>query len=200
MVARGGSANDIKAMLLRSVPLIALALVTFLAGAGTPALAQQTPQVCARIEDDAERLACYDAIFQVVGDVAGESILIESEQLIPASPTGRAPVSMTIACDAGQMRVSLRFAGNTVSNTGAFAPVTFQVDSRGTLVRNLSADASNTELSFAAGRESDEFLDSLVGGNNLRVRMTPVRQRMANVIFRLSERADEIAALRQACG
>lgn len=187
-------------MLLKGVSLIAVALLTLLGGAGAPVFAQQTPQICARIEDDAERLACYDAIFQAVGDVAGESILLESEQLIPASPTGRAPVTMTLVCDAGQLRVTLRFAGNTVANTGAFAPVTFQVDSRGTVVRNLSADASNTELSFAAGSESDEFLDSLVGGTNLRVRMTPVRQRMVNVIFRLRERAGEIAALRQACG
>jgi hypothetical protein len=163
-----------------------------------PALAQSTPEECATIEADPDRLACYDAIFRnEVGQ--GEAVVIESERLIPALPTGREPATMTIACETAQVVTSFAFAGQFVSNTGDIAPVTLQVDQNATSVRTLTADGSNTSLRFAPGRESEAFLDSLAGGTNLRVRMTPVRQRSLTVDFRLPEHTDAIAALRSGC-
>ncbi|HHY51536.1 MAG TPA: hypothetical protein GYA10_17525 [Alphaproteobacteria bacterium] len=164
-----------------------------------PAAAQAPGEACAAILDDVERLACYDAIFRNAGTVPSDDVIIESERLIPAQPTGRAPATMIISCDAEGLRVSFAFAGQLVSNTGDIAPVTFQVDQNATIVRTLRASADNRSLSFAAGTESLAFLDSLAGGTNLRVRMTPVRQRSLAVDFRLPERAAEIGALRESC-
>lgn len=164
-----------------------------------PVAAQAPGEACAAIADDAERLACYDAIFRSAGNVPSDDLTIESERLIPARPTGRQPATMTIACETDGLRVSFAFAGQLVSNTGDIAPVTFQVDQNATIVRTLRASADNQSLSFAAGSESTAFLDSLAGGTNLRVRVTPVRQRSLAVDFRLPERAAEIGALRESC-
>src|SRR5690606_2187971 len=178
----------------------ALAIAAVLAVSGE-ARAQQTPQQCAAIAEDAARLACYDSIYRVTGS-AGDitPVVIESERMIPARPTGREPATMTVACEAGSLTVSFAFANQLVSNTGDIAPVTLQVDQNATAVRTLRADADNTALSFGTAPETRAFLDSLQGGRNLKVRMTPVRQRSVTVDFRLPEHADAIAALRAACG
>lgn len=164
-----------------------------------PATAQQAVSSCVAIEDDAERLACYDAIFRD-GELDLEGgVFVESERLIPARPTGREPATMSIRCEDGQMVVSFGFAGQLVSNTGDIAPLTYQVDASGNVARTLRAGEDNTSLSFASAADTEFFLDSLIGGRNLKVRMTPVRQRSLTVDFRLQAVADEIEALRAAC-
>lgn len=166
-----------------------------------PASAQSTPQECAVVAADAERLACYDALFRGTGAVpASDAVVLQSQALIPARPSGRGSAELSIACAAGGPMVAFTFAGQLVSATGDIAPVTFQLDAGGTSVRTLAADANNTELSFAPGRESEAFLDTLVGATNLKVRMTPVRQRSLTMDFRVNAVADQIAAVRASCG
>lgn len=188
-------------MTLRGLPIPLLAALTLgLATSTAPAVAQQArAETCAAIADDAERLGCYDAIFRNVGDIPAADISIESERLIPALPSGRGPATMMISCAVDGPLVSFAFAGQLVSSTSDIAPVTFQVDSNGTVVRTLGANDANTVLSFDTGRASNTFLESLAGGTNLKVRMTPVRQRSLTVDFRLQEHAEAIGALRERC-
>jgi hypothetical protein len=181
--------------------VLALAVVIAAGFPAVPAMAQSTPEACAAIADDGERLACYDGIFGHTGDIdaQAEAVTVASEQLIPQRPSGRGPATMTVACVDGETQVTFAFANQLVSATSDIAPVTFQLDQGGTSVRTLTANGSNVELSFPPGRDSSAFLDTLADGNNLRVRMTPVRQRSLTVDFRLPPVASEIDALRAAC-
>src|SRR5690606_36495853 len=129
-----------------------------------------------------------------------DAIVVNSQQLIPARPSGREPATMVVSCEAGQMVVSFAFASQFVSNTGDISPMTYQVDSAATLVRTMRANESNTELRFASSREAESFLDGLVGGTNVKVRMTPVRQRSLTVDFRIDRIFPKIEALRAGCG
>ena len=172
---------------------LALGLVTL------PALGQETGGSCAAIGDDAQRLACYDGVFRADAPAAGEELVFNSERLIPARPSGRGPATLSIACVAGAPAVGLAFANQLVSSTGDIAPVTLQVDQGPTQVRTMQSSEDNTSLTFATARESEAFLDSLVGGDLLKVRMTPVRQRSASVTFRLEEAVPQIQALRESC-
>lgn len=210
-VARRALANDIAGMMRGNNRLLLKALAGFAivtAGLIQPTLAQADVQECVAIGDDAARLACYDTLFvgtgpiDEEGDEPGifETIAIPSERPIPARPTGREPAILGISCNDGAMLVAFRFAGNNVSNTGDIAPLTYQVDSGGTTVRTLRANADNTELSFATPADTETFLNSLAGGTSVRVRVTPVRQRSVNVEFRLLDFIDEIQALRANCG
>jgi hypothetical protein len=188
-------------MILRGLSISLLAALAFSLPATTaPAIAQQArAEACVAIADDGERLGCYDAIFRDAGTMPAADISIASERLIPALPSGRQPATMMVSCAPTGPVVSFAFASQLVSSTSDIAPVTFQVDANGTAVRTLSANDSNTVLSFDAGRASSTFLDSLAGGNNLKVRMTPVRQRSLTVDFRLQEHAEAIGALRERC-
>lgn len=183
--------------MLKAVLLGALLLST----AAVPALAQQSGTECAAIAADADRLACYDSLFRGTGGdaPAAEAVTLESERLIPAAPSGREPATLTIACEEGAPRVRFAFAGQPVSITGDIAPLTMQVDQNATIVRTMAASADNQSLSFASARDTATFLDSLVGGTSLRVRVTPVRQRSLTVDFRIAAALPAIVELRENC-
>lgn len=165
-----------------------------------PVMAQESGESCAILADNSGRLACYDAIFRdapPVGDTG--ALVLNSERLIPARPSGRAPATFTIACVAGAPTVSFGFAGQLMSSTGDIASITFQIDQDATLVRTLQTTDANRGLTFATPREAAAFLDDLNGGNNLKVRMTPIGQRSLTVDFKLSTVLGEIGALRESC-
>lgn len=179
--------------------LIAAALLALACPAS--AIAQEDARSCAAVADDPSRLACYDAIFRVAGDGLGVAELrIESEQQIPARPNGRAPAEMVIACIDGGLDVRFRFANHLLSSTSDNAPLTLQVDAGGNTVRNLPVGQDNTTVGFATARDATAFLNTLESARNLKVRVTPVRQRSLTVDFRLQEVADAIEAVRASCG
>jgi hypothetical protein len=166
-----------------------------------PAQAQEDGASCAAIADDPDRLACYDAIFRAPDDgLLASEVLIQSEQLIPARPVGRELAEMVVACFDGGLEVRFSFANQLLSNTSDNAPLTFQVDSGGNTVRNLPVGDDNTTAGFATARDAVAFLDTLEGARNLKVRVTPVRQRSLTVDFRVADHLESIASLRGICG
>lgn len=178
-----------------------LVFVALAAGLLTaPGQGQETGESCAAVADDAARLVCYDGVFRTDAPAAPEGALsYESERLIPARPSGRAPATFVVACVTGKPQVSFGFAGQLVSATGDIAPVTLQVDQRQTLVRTMQSTEGNTRLTFANDRETQAFLDSLGGGRSLEVRVTPVGQRSLTVNFRIAEALKDISSLRDGC-
>jgi len=181
----------------RSYALLAVALLGLVPA--MPAMAQSGQQ-CAAIAGDGERLACYDAIFRD-GTDGGESLTVsfESEQLIPARPNGRAPATLTVACDAGTLTVAFAYAGNTMSALGRDAGITFQVDLQAARSRTLLADPSNTSLIIGNTADAEAFLDMLDGANNLTTRVTPVNSRSLSVRFSLAGVLEAVAPVRAAC-
>lgn len=178
--------------------LLVLALVMM---AGVPVSAQSPtdPSACVAISGDAERLACYDAIFRPsAGEVTG-ALVIESNQPIPARPTGRGPATMTIACTGEGLAVSFAFAGQLLSETGDDAALSYQLQQTGNVVRNLPVSADNMSIGFPPGAATETFLESIEGGRNIQVRVTPIRQRSLQVVFNLATHAVEIDALRETC-
>ena len=165
--------------------LPALALVPLLTLHPLPAMAQTGGAACATIEADGDRLACYDDIFRLVPDADGAlSVTLQSEQLIPARPSGREPATMTVSCAAGNLAVTFAFAGNTLSALGNDAGLTLQYDLQAARSRTLPVDSSNTSI-IIAGLDARNFLDGLAGATNLTTRVTPVNSRSLSVRFRV---------------
>jgi hypothetical protein len=176
-----------------------MALTMFGAMFAAPAFAQSGAQ-CAAIGSDSERLACYDAVFRGgAGTADALSVSFESEQLIPARPSGRMPATMTIACEAGTLSASFAYAGNTMSALGRDAGITLQVDLQSPRSRTLLVNASNTALVIDNTADTLAFLDMLAGAQNLTTRVTPVNSRSLSVRFNLAGVLEEIEPVRAAC-
>lgn len=178
--------------------VLVLALPLFF-GFGLPAAAQSGAQ-CAAIAEDAERLACYDGLFRVSGDAAESlSVTLESEQLIPARPTGRAPATITVSCEANILQVAFGFAGNTMSALGRDTGITLQNDLARARSSTLPVNADNTAVLIDNTRDARAFLESLVGATNLTVRVTPASTRSLSVRFRVDALTQEVAPVVAAC-
>ena len=184
---------------MRLLPVLALMPILTIS---TPAvMAQQARAECTAIAADAERLACFDAAF--AGPVAGDGatqVVVESEQLIPARPNGRAPATITVACNADVLTVAFGFAGNTISALGRDGGITWQFDLQARSSRTLPVDPSNTALLLNNTSDSLAFLQSLEGASNLTVRVTPASARTFSVRYQLADFATQVAPVVAACG
>jgi hypothetical protein len=163
------------------------------------AFAQNQGAQCVAIADDADRLACFDAAFLPGATADVLSVSLESEQLIPARPSGRAPARMTVICEADVLSVRFEFAGNTMSALGNDAGLTLQYDLQAARSRTLPVDTTNTAVLIDNTRDAATFLDGLAGATNLTARITPVNSRSLSVRFRVDAFADEVAPVRAAC-
>ncbi len=177
-----------------------LALLPILSFSTLAAHAQQAGSQCTTIAGDTERLACFDAAFAAqVPDAAGALVVFESEQLIPARPNGRQPATMTVACEAGVLRVAFAFAGNTMSALGNDAGITLQSDLQAARSRTLPVNADNTAIVLDTTRDSLAFIQSLAGATNLTVRVTPASSRSLTVRYRVDGFAEQVAPVQAAC-
>lgn len=184
---------------MKAIGWLTLAVLGSVAMAG-PALGQSGAQ-CAAIAADGDRLACYDGVFRN-GTAAGEglSVSFNSEQLIPARPSGRLPATMTISCEAGTLTIAFAYAGNTMSALGRDVGLTTQVDLQAARSRTLNVDATNTAILIDNTRDSLAFLDMLRGANNLTTRVTPANSRSLSVRFSLDGVLEQVEPVRAACG
>lgn len=177
--------------------VLVLALPVLL-GLGLPAAAQSGAQ-CAAIDDDAARLVCYDDLFRDAGVPApADAVVFESEQLIPARPSGRAPATITVSCQPNGLQVAFGFAGNTLSSLGNDVGMTLQYDlSRRS--STLPVNSDNTAVLIDNTRDTLAFIDNLAGVTNLTVRVTPTSARTLSVRFRVDAFAAEVAPVVAAC-
>ena len=167
----------------------------------TPVHAQTGVAQCVLIETDVERLACYDALFRdPVAAQTGLSVTLQSETLIPARPSGRAPATMTVLCDDEVLSVAFAFAGNTMSALGRDAGLTLQYDLQAARSRTLPVNADNTAIVIDNTRDAAAFLEGLAGATNLTARVTPVNSRSLSVRFRVDAFIAEVVPVRAACG
>jgi len=179
--------------------LLALALSGLLFVSAMAPVFAQAPQACAAIDNDGERLACYDAVFRGGDPSADMSVVFTSEQMIPARPSGRDHATITVSCTAGTLNIAFGFAGNTLSALGNDAGITLQFDLQAARSRTLPVNAENTALVINNTADASAFLDMLQGATNLTVRVTPVNSRSLSVRFRLDVIRAEVAPVRDAC-
>lgn len=184
---------------VRFLPVLALLPIL---SVSTPAvMAQQAGAQCTTIAADSERLACFDTAFAQTATEAGNAVVVfESEQSIPARPSGRAKATITVACDAGVLSVAFGFAGNALSALGKDAGITWQLDLQARSSRTLPVDADNTAILLNNSRDSLAFLQSLNGANNLTVRVTPATARSLSVRYQLADFPEQLAPVLAACG
>lgn len=207
-----------------------LAAVTVLSALilSIPAAGQQvTPERCAAIGPASERLDCYDSLFRPgrfagnagdeenpemglwasgveVSQIEGTEVpfaSLESEQLIPAQPRGRAPARLTVLCEDEQTAVQFNFAGQFMgtrtSNSGL---LTLQFDRQPPRSQSLDLSVDRTALGFFSEGDARTFIERLLVTNRLIVRAQPQDERSVTVSFQIEGIQDALVPVRQACG
>lgn len=165
-----------------------------------PVFAQTGGAQCAVLEEDTERLACYDGLFRnTEAAAAGAAVTLESEQLIPARPSGRAPATITVSCEASGLQVAFGFAGNTMSIQGNDTGLTLQYDLQRARSSTLPVNAANTAILLNNNNDAVAFLNALEGATNLTVRVTPASTRSLNVRFNVADFDQVVAPVVEAC-
>jgi len=184
---------------VRLLPTLALLPLFY---APSPVVHAQTAvSQCVQVASDVERLSCYDGLFRdPQAAQAGLSVTLQSEQLIPARPSGRAPATMVVNCTNELLTVAFTFAGNTMSALGRDAGITLQYDLQAARSQTLSVNADNTAIVIDNTRAAVAFLDSMAGATNLTARVTPANSRSLSVRFRVDAAMSEIHQVRAACG
>ncbi|MBJ6988225.1 hypothetical protein [Devosia sp. MC521] len=164
-----------------------------------PAYAQSGAS-CAAIPANDQRLACYDGLFRADTDAAAvSSFTLQSEQMIPARPSGRAHAEIIVSCEAGNLGVAFRFAGNTMSSLGRDVGMTFQPDLERARSQTLQVDPTNTQVLISNSADVRAFIDGLRGAQNLTVRVTPASSRSLNVRFKVANFAQDVAPVIAGC-
>lgn len=191
-----------------------------------PVFAQPSPERCAAIGPATERLECYDSIFRSdqftgvsdeetspemgmwasgieVSQIEGTEVpfaAIQSEQLIPALPRGRAPARLSILCVDEQTQVQFTFAGNSMgtpnSNSGL---MTFQFDRQPPRSQSLDLSADRTAIGFFESAEARDFIDRLLVTERLIIRAQPQGQRSVTISFQIDGIQQALEPVRQAC-
>ena len=177
--------------------LLALVFVSLLSWAtAVPARSQAMGgEACAALDDAEVRLACYDQIFRPSGEAVSTVVAVPSQELIPATPTGRSRAQMIVLCLAGELTVQFSFAGHVLSPIGSNISLSVQPDLLNT--RNLSLPPSDDGRSAViTGEATEAFLRSLEGVSSIRVRVTPANSRELTVTFPISEHFELLTDLR----
>jgi len=202
-------------------------MLVALAGAAAPmpGLAQPSPERCAAIGPATERLACYDSLFRSdqftgvedqttpdqgmwasgveVSQIEGTELpfaTIQSEQLIPANPRGRAPARMAVLCRDGETAVQFTFAGQFMGTpTSQSGTITLQFDRQPPRSQSLELSADRMAIGFYTDADARDIVARLLETERLYVRATPQSQRSVTVSFLMEGIEAALAPVRDAC-
>lgn len=195
-------------------------------GPGQVIVTERTPERCAMIGPATERLVCYDGLYRnydlasgsvadqdevgfwasgiEVSQISGTEVpfaTLQSEQLIPALPRGRAPARLAITCVDGKTSVQMMFAGQAMGTANSnSAPITIQFDRQPGRSRSLLLSSDRNALVFYDNEAAIEFIGQLQEAEKLFIRVQPQQQRSLTVSFNLQGLDEALMPVREVCG
>lgn len=193
--------------------------------AAGPAAAQanvsgRTPQACAAITDDADRLACFDALFPRQMPAGAEpgawalrietSMLanrpnvyldVKSRETVPADYGTPERARLRVQCVENTTSVLFRLAGNYMSDYGEAGLIRYRIDDQPAQSVRGNATRDNLAIGLTTGSAAIPFVRRLFSASSLLVEVQPVNKSNAPVTltFPVAGLEQAIAPLRKAC-
>lgn len=197
-------------------PILYFAFITGAVSLG----AQAATSACLTIENDLDRLACYD--LEAGRTPATQDIQTESQwqtRLETSAMTDQTNVYMNLEseevvnCGWATQKIVLivRCRENTTSvifSTGChmtssdysnYGDVTYRVDDAPAQTTAFRESTNNRSLGLWRGGQAIPFVKALFGKERLIARMTPYGENAFTATFNISGLEDEIGPLREAC-
>jgi type VI secretion system protein VasI len=196
-----------------------VAVSLWLLGASHPVLASSP--ACTQIDDDAQRLACYDREFRpkpapaaetgagwqvTVADAAaageGEArVSRASDSNIACRLIEPRPVVMTVQCKDNVTSISFETGCYMASSEYRdYGYVTYQVDHSEARTAHMIAGPDNHSLGFWSGDTAIPFIRELLGKSRVSVKMTPYADEHVSTAFDLAGLEQAIEPVRSQCG
>lgn len=174
--------------------------------------------VCAKVEDNDRRLACYDAEYRPSTRSEIESSWNVSESVSPIDDSkeivlrtesteavrsrfGRADkIRLYIRCSENTTAMFINFSGHHMSDHGSYGEVTMRVDSKPAFTVEMAESTDHKALGVWRGSASISYIKLLFGGQMLTVRATPYSESPITAQFPISGLESAIQPLRETCG
>ena len=194
-------------------------ILIFAFSAGT-AFAQT--ETCISIDNDLDRLACYDLaagrtpVQEVVETENSWIIRIETsamtdeknvfmyaeskEDINCSTYKTPQPATLTVRCMENTTAVIYNAACHlTSSRYSSYGDITYRLDDSSANTTGFEASTNNRALGLWSGRKAIPFVKAMFGRNQMLMRVTPYSESAHTATFDISGLEDAIAPLREAC-
>ncbi|WP_374381395.1 type VI secretion system-associated protein TagO [Dongia sp.] len=181
-------------------------------------VAQETPDACAQIEDDKNRLECFDLLFRKsrvdkattsawrvkedtskIDDSTNVFVAVDSTEEIGNRFGQRGFASLVLVCRENETNVYFYFAGEHMASIQGYGDVTFRIDKQKAKTRHFEESTDNEALGLWSGSAAIPFIKELFTGNSLYVRATPFSESSLQVEFPIAGADAATKSLRSAC-
>ncbi|WP_420328715.1 type VI secretion system-associated protein TagO [Mameliella sp.] len=185
-----------------------------------PALAD--PGGCVPIENDLDRLSCYDKALgrdATVQDLPKENgkwqvqteksdfkdttdvyMTVRSEEPLTCNRFGPSrPATLMVRCLENTTSLIIHTDCHLASGFQGYGKVEYRVDDRPAKSRNFDASTDNSALGLWSGGRSIPLVKEFFGGHSLLVRFTPFSQSPVTAKFDITGLEDSIDELRSSC-
>ncbi|MDF0602583.1 type VI secretion system-associated protein TagO [Psychromarinibacter sp. C21-152] len=197
----------------------AVGIVAAIGMLGAPAFALDD---CVEIENDLDRLACYDRaagrtpVTEVDQDAGGDWMVrtetseftdttnvyltVESEEPLRCNMFGTPQhANLILRCLEDTTSLFIATDCHLTSGHGGYGQVEYRIDDRPAVSKGFDASTSNNSLGLWNGGRSIPLVKELLGAERLLVRFTPFNESPATARFDITGLEQAIAPLREAC-
>ena len=191
-----------------------LALLGMISALSMPVLADSE---CGTIQDNTDRLACYDMKYKPAVETAEASswIVTQSTSKMDDSKTvvlhtaskevvrknfgGADSADLYIRCSEGVTSLYVILADNFLADTEDYGSVTYRVDNAKPSKREMSASTDNKALGLWSGGTAIPFIKKMLKAKQITMRVTPYNQSPITVTFPVSGLNEALTPIQKAC-
>lgn len=200
------------------MPSLRLVFSLLLTTLALPALASD----CVTIDNDLDRLACYDresgrtpdsetvptdlgnwlvrkdkSEFEDTTDVF---VSVDSDEVVACSSyTSHQKVRLLLRCLENTTSLILMTDCHVASGFGGYGSVEYRIDDRKARSRGFQESTNNRSLGLWSGGKSIPVIKEMFGGERLLVRFTPFNQNPVTARFDITGIEETVAPLRESC-
>ncbi|TSD87683.1 hypothetical protein FFK22_016220 [Mycobacterium sp. KBS0706] len=193
-------------------------------GALAPAATDQayaaSPEDCAKIAADTERLACYDLQFKAsvsavpqpaeskwqvqeqiskIDDSKNVFLRVASSEPITDRLGQPSDLVFWIACRERKTSLWFDFGGQFMADLNGGGRVTYRLDKAAARIKSFDESNDNEALGLWNGGAAIPFIKELFGGTMLLVRATPFNESSITAELPIAGLEEAVKPLRQAC-
>lgn len=176
---------------------------------------------CAKIENDLDRLSCYDKVsgreekvesvestskwnvrtsksdFKDTTDVA---MTLQSENDVGCGAIyGSRPITLVLRCKENTTSAYLSTHCHLASSFGGYDKVEYRIDDKKAKTRSMDESTDSSALGLWSGRKAIPFVKELFGGEKLLVRFTPYGESPVTATFDITGIEEDVKQLRKEC-